>query len=311
MVDGVGRTEPPREVELAIVYVDRDDARRSGEPCPLKAVQPDAAASDHGHGGAGRDLRGPQDTTDAGGHGTADQGRRFERNGHIDFHEGVLVNQHLFGEGGQPGHLSQGAAVRQSQPRRLIGGPPCRDAITESRTIRPAELTGPARRGRETDDMVTGLNVGHARADRLDHASALVPQHQRAGQRVGPVEAMQVTVTQTGRGHLDPNLVRLRVVHHDVFDLQFARALEQYRGPHRAPSCLAADGTIAATTPTGRREIAARAALTAASMSSSTAARTDAITCSVRGGTTSPDSTVIELSPFPLRQLRACTSVLL
>ena len=76
---GVGRAEPPRDLELARVEVAGDDARRAGQPRALDHRQADAAAADHGDRRAGRHLGGVAHGADAGRHRAADDRHDVQR----------------------------------------------------------------------------------------------------------------------------------------------------------------------------------------------------------------------------------------
>src|SRR5206468_10330425 len=93
------------------------------------------------------------------------------------------------------------------------------DREAEVRPVTEAVDTLPALRREERHDLVARRHRGHARADPLDDARALVPGHRRrvAG-RIGPRSRVQVGVTDAARDEPDERLARLRLRQVDLLD---------------------------------------------------------------------------------------------
>ena len=64
--------------EFAFIKIDGDDLFGTGKPGPHHTAQPDAAKTDNGDLVTGTDTGGIHDRTDAGHHGPAEDGRRFQ-----------------------------------------------------------------------------------------------------------------------------------------------------------------------------------------------------------------------------------------
>ena len=110
-VDHVGGAEMLGHVELRALDVDRDDAPGAGDGGAVDGRQADAAAADHRHRAADLDLGGVDHRAEAGGDAAADQRGPVERHVVADFDQGVLVDQHVFGERRQREELVHVAAV--------------------------------------------------------------------------------------------------------------------------------------------------------------------------------------------------------
>ena len=95
----------------------------------------DAAAADHGDGFAGRDLGGVHDRAIAGDDAAADQRGEIERHFLPDFDDGVLVHQHLLGEGRQIEELLQ--LLRRAQDSRLEAPGSIFTVVSVQSTVRP------------------------------------------------------------------------------------------------------------------------------------------------------------------------------
>src|SRR5262245_47823373 len=75
----VSRTEVPGELQLRGIHVNRDDARRSGELCPLHDIEADATATDYGDALAGTNAGGVHGRADAGQYRATQESRDIER----------------------------------------------------------------------------------------------------------------------------------------------------------------------------------------------------------------------------------------
>ncbi len=67
-----------------------------------------------------------------------------------------------------------------------------------------------AQRRLRVRDPLAGLRLGHARADRLDHARALAPEHERHLRRVEPAAQVRVDEVDPDRGLAHQDLARAR-----------------------------------------------------------------------------------------------------
>jgi len=85
-------------LKLGGIGVDRDDAAGARDLGAVDRGHADAAAADHHHGLAGRDLRGVDDSAITSDDAATDQRRQFKRHVLANFDDGVLVHQHLLGE---------------------------------------------------------------------------------------------------------------------------------------------------------------------------------------------------------------------
>jgi len=74
-----------------------------------------------------------------------------------------------------------------------------------------------ARRSPVQHDVIAGLDAGHARADRFDHARTFMPAHD--GQRVTgrPGDEVIIAVAHAARGDPHTHFARLRVVERQGF----------------------------------------------------------------------------------------------
>jgi hypothetical protein len=95
----VGRAESPRHRELTFEFVDRNNLSRAGNLRALNRREPYAARAENRDRGSRLDFRGPQYRADAGGNAASDQRRAIEWNVLADFHERVLMQQHLLAIG--------------------------------------------------------------------------------------------------------------------------------------------------------------------------------------------------------------------
>ena len=167
-VDGVGGAELAGQLELRLEHVDGDDLAGAGDGGALDAVEADAAAPDHGDGGAGLDLGGVEHRADAGGDAAADQRGPVERHVLADLHEAVLVDEHLLGE---RAHVEQrvGLLAGVGEPRLGARRPPHGVlALAQRQVAGEAGLAVAAEHRQAGDHVVAGLHVGDLVADRLD-----------------------------------------------------------------------------------------------------------------------------------------------
>ena len=93
-VDHVGGAELARQFELLRHHVDGDDASGSGNGRAVDGRQPNTAAADHRHVGAGFHAGGVNHRANASGNATTNQRSAVERHVLAHLHQRVLVNQH-------------------------------------------------------------------------------------------------------------------------------------------------------------------------------------------------------------------------
>ncbi len=115
-----------------------------------------------------------------------DQGGPVEGHLGADLHDGVLVDEHLLGEGRQVEELVHGRAIGPGQARRRSTGRGGLGALSHRSTGRPGEarLAVAAEHRQAGDDVVARADVGDLVADGLDDAGRLVAEHhghRRAG----------------------------------------------------------------------------------------------------------------------------------
>ena len=125
------RAEPLRHREFAFELVDRDDLARAGDPRALDCREADAARAEHRDGRAGLDFGGVQHRADAGGDAASDQRGAIERDVLADFHQCVLMQQHLLAVGRNVEELIDWLALLRDA--RLVAGPRCVAALLAHR----------------------------------------------------------------------------------------------------------------------------------------------------------------------------------
>ena len=175
-VDGVGRAELHGHVQLVVEDVDGDDGRRACDLCALHAVEPDAARAEYGYRRARLHPGGVDGRADARGDAAAHQSGLGEGNVLVDGHRGDLGDGRVRGEGAQVAQAVDGGPVAAPLELRAFQW-----VVAQVGPALLARLAYPAARLPGEDDVVAGLDVGHARAGRLYHARALVTQHGRKG----------------------------------------------------------------------------------------------------------------------------------
>ncbi len=227
LLDPLGRGEEVRGAELpghrllAGVGVDRDDRQRAGDARALDHVEPDAAGADHDDALAAVDLGPVQYGSDPGQHPAADQGGRGQGQVGGDLHRLHGLDQGPFGEG----RVGRELVERLPTARERLPRHP--DRLAAHRGPAPVALRARAAAGqRGQGHVVARRDVVHARADRLHHARALVPEHhgRREGDR--PVDHRQIAVAEPCRGHRHQHLAGAGVAYLQVVDDLGPRAVE-------------------------------------------------------------------------------------
>ena len=162
-------------LELLRRDVDCDDPLGAAQHCALDGGEPDAAAADHGDGGALLHRRGPEGGSRTRRKPAGEQRRLLDRQllGHL--HRAGLVDDRLVGERPAAQHRSQ---------QRAVGRPveaPLRAKLRRAAAgIAPPALRAVAARGApRDDDAVARRNEGHVAPDLLDDSRALVPEQDR------------------------------------------------------------------------------------------------------------------------------------
>ncbi len=82
--------------------------------------------------------------------------------------------------------------------------------------------------------MITGLDMCHVLADRLDDAGRLVAHDHRRRVGIFSLEKVEIAVAQASRCSADQYLAATRLVGHDVLDDEVARDLMKNGGAHSA-----------------------------------------------------------------------------
>src|SRR5262245_14985353 len=224
-VHGVRGAELLCGLELVGDDVHRDDHPRTGDHRALDRREPDAAGAVHGHRRTRLDTRGVEDGADAGGHAAADQSRAIERHVVPHLHQPALVDQHLLGVGREIGELVDRRALPR-QLRRFVGRPDG-PALAEVRAPGQAVLAVAAEDREARDDVVTGLELRHVRADRFDDPRRLVPEDGGRRERVEAFDEVEIAVADAARHRAHQHFARDGLGDVDVLDRElFVRTVE-------------------------------------------------------------------------------------
>src|SRR5438034_7484169 len=178
----LGRALALRQLEPPRGEVDRDDPVRALQTAARDGAEPDHARAEDDAGRAGLHLRGVHRGAEPGREPTGEAARMLRRPLRADLGKRDLGHHRVLGEGG----------ATHEVPDRLAVSPKTRRAVREEALVllladREAEVrpvteavdTLPALRREERHDLVARRHRGHARADPLDDARALVPGHRR------------------------------------------------------------------------------------------------------------------------------------
>src|ERR1700722_13327534 len=202
--------------------VDGDDIAGAGQGRALHRVDTDAADAVDDDRVARLDRGRVHGRTPAGWHAAADERDLVQRQVVIDLHARKLRDGGVLGERAQHAHAANILAVGGVEPVGAVEQPAVQDRRAEVAQVglaRGAPAAVPADREERTDDVVAGLEPGHAGADLLDHARALVAAHDREprGQVAGA--DVLVGVAQAGSAEADEALADLRRVELELGDL--------------------------------------------------------------------------------------------
>ena len=249
-VDHVGGAELHRELQLALSHVYGDDLGGVHQCGAHNYVDAHAPAADHRHGATGSDLGAVHHCSDARGHAAADQRRHRHGSGHVDGHAARFRHHGVLGEAGHLSHVVDAlvslvqplGAVHHVRPRGHV-------VVAHLRVARQARLAASAGRHERQDHLLSGTHRGHAGANGLDCARALVAQHHRQGYRSVSVHEVAVAAADAGGADFNQHFPCLGVVQLHIFDnqgrlwfvknggLQFGPPKYQYRfGKGNSPS---------------------------------------------------------------------------
>ena len=212
------RAEALRHRELALELVDRDDLQRARDLRALDRCEAYAAGAEHRDRRAGLDLRGPQHRADAGGDAASDERRAIERDVLADFHDRVLMQQHLLAVRRNVEELVDRLALLREARLVIRGALSGRLVGASVRMPRHALLAVTAEHRQARDDVVARLHVGDLLADFLDDTGGLVSEDRGRGVGIKSVDKMQVAVAHAAMRRLDENFAVLRLVDLDVLD---------------------------------------------------------------------------------------------
>lgn len=212
-VDGVGGAHLLRRLKLAVVDVDRDDLRRSGQPGSGDRRVADAAAADDGDRVAAADLTGVDGGADAR-HDTAAE-ESGDLGGDLRVDLGALAggDEGLLGEGAD---AEGGRQLRAVQQRHLLLGVVGVEAVPGSAAQTCAALA--AHGTPVEDDEVAGGDVRDALADRLHDARGLVAEEEGELVVDAALLVVQVGVADAARLDLHDGLAGAGVRDHDRLD---------------------------------------------------------------------------------------------
>jgi hypothetical protein len=198
---------------FAGIDVDAHDLVGPREPQPLDDVEADAPEAEDDRARPDLDLGGVDHRADARGHAAADVADLVERRVGPDLRKADLGQDRVVGEG-RAAHVMQD---RIAIERREARGAVRHQALALGRAHLLAEVgfrvqavfAFPAFGGVERDDMIAGLQAGHALADLQHDASALMAEdggEQPLG--IGARKREIIGVADAGGLDLDQNLAR-------------------------------------------------------------------------------------------------------
>ena len=213
-LDPVRRPQRAGEVDLRPAHVDRDDPPGPDQLGAHHARQPDPAEADDGDGRARGHLGGLDHGAHARRDAAPDQRRDLGRHavGHRD-HRG---RRHDLGRGHRPDREvgEDRRAVGAGEARRPVGLRVAQRRRSGAQPLAAALALAAAQAGRvpgQGDRPPDDARV-EPRTDRLDHARALVAQHDRPRPLPVAVPDVEVGVADARRGHPHEDLARARVV---------------------------------------------------------------------------------------------------
>src|SRR5690348_11119264 len=217
----VGGAEFHRLLALVLQRVDGDNVLRAGVAGTLDRVDADAADAEDRHRVAGSDVRGVHGRAPAGRHAAADQHGLLQRQVVVDLDDRGLADGAVLAEGPDHAHgavIAAGACHREP----LAGQVALEDRgahVADGLAAGGAVAADAAVRDERADDVVAGLDPGHARAGLLDDPGALVAEHHGQPRREVAVRDVDVGVAQARMGVADEYLAVLRAIQVELLDL--------------------------------------------------------------------------------------------
>ena len=237
-LDGRGRAEALRELELVWAHVHRDDLACTDDARGLDHGEPDAPAADDGDAGPWLDAGGPSHPSPAREHRAADQRSQVERHVLADRHRDRLGHDGMLGERGDGVEMAQVRPVER-EPRGAVrkrsrrGHPGA--LLAEVRPPGTAALALAARGHEREHDVVAGSHALDAGPDLGHDAGRLVTDHERQRLRQVAVDDVQVAVADPAGRDPHEHLPALRRRQLDLEDLDGATRLPQHGGLHPHP----------------------------------------------------------------------------
>ena len=208
-VDGVGGAEFARHGQLVGLEVHGHHAGRARRRRAHHRGQAHAAQPHHGHALAGAHPGGIGHRAHAGHHGAAEQRGQLQRHRLVDAVHAAARKHGMLGKGRDADEVRDGLAIarqafgaRQQSARHT--GLAC--GLAEHGPALGAGLAAAAAGHEEHDHMVAHRQIGHALAQRLDHACGLMAEHDGRVARTVAVDDGQVGVAHACGGHLDQHL---------------------------------------------------------------------------------------------------------
>jgi hypothetical protein len=231
-IEGIGRPEVFRDLELALTNVHRDDLARAGDPRPLDHRNPHAARAKYRDSRAGRDLRRIQRRPDAGRDRASEQRCPVKRDVVGDLQNGAFVQEHPLGKGAEVGKLIETFALLR-EARALVAAPltvraPGAQMWPSQQALRAVAAID--RRAR--DNMIARLEPGDLAADRLDDTGRLMAEDRRRLRRQCAMQAMQIAMAHSARHGANQDLARTRLVDLHLFDGERLFECTKNRGFH-------------------------------------------------------------------------------
>lgn len=221
-VDAVGGAQLARQLELALVDVDGDDATSLGQTGADHRREADAPQPEDGDALTLFHLGGVHHGTDAGGDATTEQTDLFQRGGRVHLGDGDLRQYRVFAEGGGAHVVIDGLAIFREaggavrhQPLALGGA----DLLAEVGLAGFAEFALAALGSVERDHVIADFDAGDPFADGFDDAAPLVAEN--AGEdpfRIFTGEGEGIGVADAGGDDAHPHLARLRRHDLNLFD---------------------------------------------------------------------------------------------
>ena len=197
-------------LQLAFVDIDANDGVSARQAGAGDGRVTHSAASDDGDGVAASDVAGVHGGAQASHHSAADEAGGQRAGGRIDL-DGL--------EGVDQGQLAKGADAQRGRQWRAVGQGHLLLGVAAGEAVpRPTAQARPAVSARSPpgeDHEIAGRNVGHVRADLLNHAGRLVAQQEGEVVVDRSLTVVQVGVTDTARLHAHQRLAFPRIRYQD------------------------------------------------------------------------------------------------